>query len=91
MYDKLGEFAKKSLEGGDANALVNIFKKRFENEIGFYYDFEIDPDGSLISFFWHDRQMLEGYKIFRDLVVFDTTYQTNKDDDMCSFWRDEPL
>jgi len=29
---------------GDANALVNISKRRFENEIGFYCDFEIDPN-----------------------------------------------
>ena len=50
VHNKLGEITNKSLEGGDAYALMNIFKRRFENEIGFYYDFEIDPDiGSLLK------------------------------------------
>jgi len=81
---KLGEITKKSLEGRDAYALINIFKRRFENETRFCYDFEIDPHGSLVSFFWHDAQMLDGYNFFGDLVVFDTTYQTKKYDMICA-------
>jgi len=49
VYNKVGEITMNSLEGGDTNALLHILKKRFENEIGFYYDFEIDSDGSLIT------------------------------------------
>ena len=85
MYNKLGEIIKKSFEGGDANnALINIFKIRFENENGFYYDFGIDTNGSLLSLFWRDRQALEDYKLSGDLIVFDTTYWTNKYDMICA-------
>ena len=84
VYNKLAEITKKSLEGGDAYALINIFKRRFENETGFYYDFEIDPDRNLVNFFWHDTQMLDDYKVFWNLGVFDTMYRTNKYDMICA-------
>jgi len=77
VYNKVGEISKNSTEVGDVNALINIFKRRFDNEIGFCYDFEINPDGSLVSFFWRDRQ-IEDYNVSRIWVVFNSMHRTKK-------------
>ncbi|XP_048501541.2 protein FAR1-RELATED SEQUENCE 5-like isoform X2 [Beta vulgaris subsp. vulgaris] len=69
---------KKNFDGSDANTLINYFKQRKANEDDFYYDYEIDTDRSLCSFFWRDKTMKADYIAFGDLLVFDTTYNTNK-------------
>ena len=38
----------------------------------------------LLSFFLCDKQMLEDYTLFGDLVVFDMAYRTNKYDMICA-------
>ncbi len=53
-YNSLASLKAKELDGGDSNALIEIFKWRKENEEDFYYDFEVDRNSSLCRFFWRD-------------------------------------
>ncbi|XP_031131701.1 protein FAR1-RELATED SEQUENCE 5-like [Ipomoea triloba] len=73
----------KHLDGTDSNTLIEIFRKRQLNESGFFFDFEVDDDARLCSFFWRDVQMKSDYLLFGDLVVHDTTYRTNRYDMIC--------
>ena len=36
------------------------------------------------NFFWRDKQMLDDYVLFGDLVLFDTTYRVNNYDMICA-------
>ncbi|XP_074291135.1 protein FAR-RED IMPAIRED RESPONSE 1-like [Silene latifolia] len=49
-----------------------------ETRIGFYFDYDLDDDGSLCRAIWADGTARENYKLFGDTVSFDPTYFTNK-------------
>ena len=70
----------KKLDGSDSNSLIEIFRRRQSNEKDFFFDFDIDSDGRLCSFFWRDSRMKRDYEFFGDLLVHNTTYRTNKYD-----------
>ncbi|XP_019161905.1 PREDICTED: protein FAR1-RELATED SEQUENCE 7-like [Ipomoea nil] len=57
--------------------------KRQSTESDFFFDFEVDCDSRLCSFFWRDGRMRQDYELFGDLLVHDTTYRTNKYDMIC--------
>ena len=58
--------------------------QRKSEDQNFYFAFEFDEEASLTSIFWRDSMMREDYNIFGDVVVFDTTYRTNKYDMICA-------
>ncbi|XP_074291361.1 protein FAR1-RELATED SEQUENCE 9-like [Silene latifolia] len=62
----------------DGQLFVDHFKEMAETRIGFYFDYDIDDDGSLRRAIWVDSTARENYKIFGDAVSFDPTYSTNK-------------
>ncbi|XP_074318478.1 protein FAR-RED IMPAIRED RESPONSE 1-like [Silene latifolia] len=62
----------------DGQLFVDNFKEMIETRIGFYFDYDIDDDGSLRRAIWADSNARENYKIFGDAVPFDPTYSTNK-------------
>ena len=82
-YNSLASDSLKSLDGTDSNSLIEIFRRRQCNEPDFFFDFEVDDDARLTSFFWRDGQMRRDYALFGDLLVHDTTYRTNKYDMIC--------
>lgn len=84
VYNSLRSVKSKDLDGEDTNALIQIFRWRTENEDDFYFDFEVDCNSSLCSFFWRDGRMKSDYDLFGDLLVYDTTYRTNKYEMICS-------
>ncbi|XP_074293227.1 protein FAR-RED IMPAIRED RESPONSE 1-like [Silene latifolia] len=49
-----------------------------ETKIGFYFDYDLDDDGSLRRAIWADGTAQDNYKNFGDAVLFDPTYSTNK-------------
>ncbi|XP_074313579.1 protein FAR-RED IMPAIRED RESPONSE 1-like [Silene latifolia] len=49
-----------------------------ETRIGFYFDYDLDDDGSLRRAIWADGTARDNYKNFGDAVSFDPTYSTNK-------------
>ena len=44
----------------------------------FYYDYDVDEDDSLCRLFWVDAECKKNYKLFGDMLSFDTTYGINK-------------
>ncbi|XP_074299384.1 protein FAR1-RELATED SEQUENCE 5-like [Silene latifolia] len=62
----------------DGQLFVDHFKEMTETRIGFYFDYDINDDGSLHKVLWADNTARENYKIFGDAVSFDPTYSTNK-------------
>ncbi|XP_019190803.1 PREDICTED: protein FAR1-RELATED SEQUENCE 7-like [Ipomoea nil] len=65
-------------------ALADGIRRRQSTETDFFFDFELDLDARLCSFFWRDGQMRRDYEVFGDLLVHDTTYRTNKYDMICA-------
>ncbi|XP_074277638.1 protein FAR-RED IMPAIRED RESPONSE 1-like [Silene latifolia] len=62
----------------DGQLFVDHFKEMIETRIGFYFDYDLDDDGSLRRAIWADGTARDNYKIFGDAVSFDPTYSTNK-------------
>ncbi|XP_021753449.1 protein FAR1-RELATED SEQUENCE 5-like isoform X2 [Chenopodium quinoa] len=83
-YNALSSEKAAQIEGCDGNQLIKYFAKRHVDETDFYYDFEQDDSGALVSFFWRDGRMMRYYHYFGDLLVFDTTYRTNKYGMICA-------
>ncbi|XP_019177881.1 PREDICTED: protein FAR1-RELATED SEQUENCE 5-like [Ipomoea nil] len=82
-YNSLCTDALNRLDGTDSNTLIEIFKRRQSSERDFYFDFEVDLESRLCSFFWRDGRMRSDYDLFGDMLVHDTTYRTNKYDMIC--------
>ncbi|KAL2517408.1 Protein FAR1-RELATED SEQUENCE 5 [Abeliophyllum distichum] len=53
-----------------------MFEK--EKNPNFYFDYEIDEENKFIRCYWADAESIRSYRCFGDVVVFDTTYNTNK-------------
>ncbi|XP_074310335.1 protein FAR1-RELATED SEQUENCE 5-like [Silene latifolia] len=50
------------------------------NRTGFFFDYDVDSDGSLSKAIWADGIARRNYSVFGDAVSFDPTYSTNKYD-----------
>ncbi|XP_056692848.1 protein FAR1-RELATED SEQUENCE 5-like [Spinacia oleracea] len=74
----------KQIEGGDAQAVTDIMYLELEGDPNFFFRFRLDEKGKLRSLFWRDSMMIEYYGIFGDIVVFDTTYRTNRYNLICA-------
>ncbi|CAJ2640429.1 unnamed protein product [Trifolium pratense] len=94
-YDKLGMTMKdmhnfvytekmKLIEAGDAQSLVNHLQNRQAQDAMFYYSVQLDQESRLTNVFWRDGKSRVDYDCFGDVVVFDTTYRTNKYNLICA-------
>ncbi|KAK9689652.1 hypothetical protein RND81_09G073100 [Saponaria officinalis] len=72
-----------AIEGGDASTLVNLLNKRQTEEPGFFYRVQFGEEGRLCHLFWRDSMMKEDYLLYHDMVIFDTTYRTNRYNLIC--------
>ncbi|XP_060969889.1 protein FAR-RED IMPAIRED RESPONSE 1-like [Cannabis sativa] len=67
-----------ALASGDASAMQELFMHMQEEDSNFFYAIDLDEEQRLKNVFWVDAKSREDYKIFGDVVSFDTTYITNK-------------
>ncbi|XP_021773296.1 protein FAR1-RELATED SEQUENCE 5-like [Chenopodium quinoa] len=74
----------KNIEGGDAQAVSEIMYQELANDPEFFFRFRLNKEGKLRALFWRDSMMREDYSIYGDVVVFDTTYRTNRYNLMCA-------
>ncbi|XP_074566345.1 protein FAR1-RELATED SEQUENCE 3-like [Curcuma longa] len=65
-------------KGIDAETLIELFASEKEKNPGFFYEYETDSDKRFNRCFWADHVSRRAYSVFGDVVVFDTTYNTNK-------------
>ncbi|XP_056691860.1 protein FAR1-RELATED SEQUENCE 5-like [Spinacia oleracea] len=83
-YNALSRAKANKVEGHDCHHSIKYCAQRNSSEEGFYYDFELGEEEGLLSFFWRDGRMKRDYNYFGYLLVFDTTYRTNKYDMICA-------
>lgn len=64
--------------GGDAQNMLDYFKKMQAENPGFYYAIQLDEDNHVANVFWADAKSRSAYSHFGDTVTFDTTYRVNQ-------------
>ncbi|XP_060205892.1 protein FAR1-RELATED SEQUENCE 4 [Lycium barbarum] len=67
-----------TLEGGDAQVLLELFVHMQEENPKFFYAVDLNEEHRLRNVFWVDAKGMDNYSNFGDVVSFDTTYFTNK-------------
>ena len=63
---------------GDANAVLQNMRQRQLEDCEFFFDYQTNSEGRLVNLFWCDGQSRLDYQAFGDLLIFDSTYRTNK-------------
>ncbi|KAL3724836.1 hypothetical protein ACJRO7_029926, partial [Eucalyptus globulus] len=71
------------IEGGDCQNLLNHFHSMQIQNPMFFYAQQVDQEDRLTNLFWRDSLSKFDYDCFGDVVVFDTTYRTNKYNLIC--------
>ncbi|XP_060673300.1 protein FAR1-RELATED SEQUENCE 5-like [Ziziphus jujuba] len=66
------------LRGQDAELLNEYFLTEQEKDPCFFFKIDVNDDGKLKCCFWADSVSRRAYGCFGDVVVFDTTYNTNQ-------------
>ncbi|XP_043716929.1 protein FAR1-RELATED SEQUENCE 12-like [Telopea speciosissima] len=69
---------RKNNIGIDWDRTFKYFRSMQSVDSGFFYAAEFGMNQSIRSLFWVDSRAREAYKQFGDVVVFDTSYQTDK-------------
>ncbi|XP_021770620.1 protein FAR1-RELATED SEQUENCE 5-like [Chenopodium quinoa] len=72
------------IEARDAQTLVNILTQEQSKDPNFFFRVKFDNEGRIYNIFWRDSMMLEYYRIYGDVLVFDTTYRANRYNLICS-------
>ncbi|KAL3511683.1 hypothetical protein ACH5RR_024400 [Cinchona calisaya] len=67
-----------TLEQGDAQMLLELFMHMQEENPKFFYAVDFNEEHLLRNVFWVDAKGMEDYANFSDVVLFDTTYFSNK-------------
>ncbi|XP_055961244.1 protein FAR1-RELATED SEQUENCE 5-like [Mercurialis annua] len=84
-YNYIDIEKNKIIEVGDSQSLVNHFKRKASEEGEmFYWDVQLDERGRMTNFYWRDGRSKVDYDNFGDVIVFDTTYRTNRYDLVCA-------
>ncbi|XP_074557556.1 protein FAR1-RELATED SEQUENCE 5-like [Curcuma longa] len=65
-------------KGIDAETLIELFASEKDKNSAFFYDYQTDSDNKFSRCFWADHISRRAYSVFGDVVIFDTTYNTNK-------------
>ncbi|KAI9906990.1 hypothetical protein PsorP6_004481 [Peronosclerospora sorghi] len=61
----------------DLPVMASHFCRKVAENPGYVFEFETDKDGRLTNAFWICPDAVVLYKIFGDVLVFDTTYALN--------------
>ncbi|KAK1619330.1 hypothetical protein QYE76_024847 [Lolium multiflorum] len=78
LYNMSCREKRKMLAKGDANTTIGIMEKRKRDDPEFYFDYKLGKGGKLLHLFWCDSQSRQDYADFGDVLVFDSTYKTNR-------------
>ena len=72
------------MEVGDGQSIINHFKEKQSEDPIFFYLVQVDQDNRVAKFFWRDGRSKLDYGSFGHVVIFDTTYRTNKYNLICA-------
>lgn len=77
LYNFLDAERREEIKDGDAiGALAYLCAKKDSDPL-FFYKYDVDGCNRLSRLFWTDSRAKSDYKIFGDVLVFDSTYRTN--------------
>lgn len=74
----LREMRQKIFGEGDAQGLLEYFKRMQAENSGFFYAVQVDNRNCMTNVFWADAKARMAYNYFGDAVTFDTTYKKNE-------------
>ncbi|KAK1608204.1 hypothetical protein QYE76_031877 [Lolium multiflorum] len=78
LYNMSCREKMKMIAKGDANTTIGIMEKRKRDDPEFFFDYKLGKGGKLLHLFWCDSQSRQDYADFGDVLVFDSTYKTNR-------------
>ena len=65
------------VKGHDGDMLHEYFKLEQANNPSFVFKIEADDEQKITRCFWANVMMRQAYKFYGDVVIFNTTYNTN--------------
>lgn len=68
------------VEDTDAQTIIDTMRSKQRIDPSFFFDYQIDDKNKLAHIFWADSTSRKNYALFGDVVFFDSTYRTNRDD-----------
>nr|XP_011468636.1 PREDICTED: protein FAR1-RELATED SEQUENCE 5-like [Fragaria vesca subsp. vesca] len=68
---------RKEVKGHDGDMLHEYFLHEKEKDPSFSFKIEADNENMITHIFWADAISRRSYKFYGDVVIFDTTYNTN--------------
>ncbi|XP_042065531.1 protein FAR1-RELATED SEQUENCE 5-like [Salvia splendens] len=70
---------KEKLKQVDVQKILNQMQEKKRICEGFFYKYQVSSDDNkLVNLFWYDAESRKHYHMFGDVVIFDTTYSTNR-------------
>ena len=72
------------IEARDGQSVINLLKNKQIEDPMFFYSVQVDQDNRMENFFWRDGRSKIDYDSFRDVVIFYTTYRTNRYNLICA-------
>ncbi|XP_071905953.1 protein FAR1-RELATED SEQUENCE 5-like [Coffea arabica] len=78
LYNRMDEERRKDIFNGDAEGALGFLAAKKDADDMFFYKYHVDNEGRLARLFWSDSKSRVDFSVFGDVLVFDTTYKTNK-------------
>ncbi|XWS48406.1 hypothetical protein CRYUN_Cryun13aG0073700 [Craigia yunnanensis] len=69
----------RDMKEGEAGRLLRYFQRQHFENPSFFYAIQLDINDKVSNIFWADDNMVVDYNYFGDVVLLDTSCQTNKD------------
>ncbi|XP_062005976.1 protein FAR1-RELATED SEQUENCE 5-like [Rosa rugosa] len=73
-----GRTCREEKKGHDGNLLYMHFQNEKEKDSSFVYTMESDEENKVTRCFWANSISRRAYNFYGDVVIFDTTYKTNR-------------
>ncbi|XP_071933623.1 protein FAR1-RELATED SEQUENCE 5-like [Coffea arabica] len=78
LYNRMNAGRMEEIADGDAEGAVAYLFVKKDADPEVYFNFIVTYDGRLGRLFWLDSHSREDYKYYGDVIVFDSTYKTNR-------------
>ncbi|XP_075659867.1 protein FAR-RED IMPAIRED RESPONSE 1-like [Castanea sativa] len=70
---------QRDMEHRETASLGRYISRQFKKNSSYYFATQLDCEELITNIFWVDARMIIDYSHFGDVIMFDTTYSTNRD------------
>ncbi|XP_075674731.1 protein FAR1-RELATED SEQUENCE 5-like [Castanea sativa] len=70
---------QRDMEHGEAASLGRYFSRQLKENPSYYFATQLDYEEFITNIFWANARIIIDYSHFGDVIMFDTTYSTNRD------------